>query len=343
MSVVKINDKYKLMNISGTYDKLPVGVYTLSFNEGTKEYELDEQPSFVLPPKVYGNHDVVHRWLKSYKVNSHKNMGIILSGIKGGGKTITAQKFCIESGLPVIIINSPFEGADFINFLISPKIGECIIFIDEFEKVYNTDNYYDRTKAKDLLTLMDGTYNTKLIFLLTVNTYNLGEFFINRLGRVKYRKDFSDLDDATIDEVIDDMLINKEHRDSIKLFFSRVNMCTFDLLTNLIKEMNLFNEDALEVGKHLNLRAEPKKYNVIEEYDGKEYKCRTIMLTPGMKEITISRDDTYYLPEEMDEVYSVNIQTDNAEIIRIDSTSFIIKYENLKFKFIEEPTFNLVF
>jgi hypothetical protein len=269
-------------------------------------------------------------------------MGIILSGVKGGGKTITAQKFCIESNLPVIIINSPFEGAAFINFLIDPRIGECIILIDEFEKVYNTDNYYDRTKAKDLLTLMDGTYNTKLIFLLTVNDYNLGEFFVNRLGRIKYRKDFSDLTSDIIDEVIEDMLINKSHKDSIKGFFERVNICTFDLLTNLIKEMNLFNEDAYEVGKHLNLRSEPKIYTVIEEYNGLDHKGRKISLTPGLKQITVNREDTDYLPEEMEDTYSVTIPLDKADVIKFDTSSFIIKYEGLKFKFNEEK-YSLVF
>jgi hypothetical protein len=342
MSVIKINGKYKLMNITGSYEKLPVGVYTLSYNESNGEYELDEQPAFALPNKIYGNHEVIHRWLKSYKVNSHKNMGIILSGVKGGGKTITAQKFCIESNLPVIIINSPFEGAAFINFLIDPRIGECIILIDEFEKVYNTDNYYDRTKAKDLLTLMDGTYNTKLIFLLTVNTYNLGEFFINRLGRIKYRKDFTDLSQDIIDEVIEDILINKDHKDSIKGFFERVNICTFDLLTNLIKEMNLFNEDAFEVGKHLNLRAEPKQYSVVEEYGGLDHKCRKISLTPGIKQLTVNREDTDYLPEAMEDTYSVTIPLDKAEVIKIDTTSFIIKFDGFKFKFNEE-SFSLVF
>ena len=270
-------------------------------------------------------------------------MGIILSGVKGGGKTITAQKFCVESKLPVIVVNEPFEGADFVNFLINPEIGEAIIFIDEFEKVFDQDRYYDKNKARDLLTLMDGTYQTRLIFLLTVNTYNLSDYFVNRLNRVKYRKDYIDLEQSVIDHVIDDMLINKQHRDSIRIFFEKINMCTFDLLVNLIKEMNLFNEDALEVGKYLNLRSEPKKYYVSEEYGGKEYRCRELMLTPDTKEITISRDDTNYLPTEMEDDYNITIKLEQAEIIKIDPTSFVLKYEGLKFKFIQYTHMSLVF
>lgn len=343
MAVVQTNNEYRFANITNSYSTLPQGVYSLRYDNHAHEYFLTKQEDFRLPSKVYGNHDVIYRWLRSYKENSTKNMGIILSGIKGGGKTITAQKFCVESNLPVIVINEPFEGADFINFLTNPELGEAIVFIDEFEKVFDQDRYYDKNKARDLLTLMDGTYQTRLIFLLTVNTYNLSDYFVNRLNRVKYRKDYIDLEDSVIEEVIDDLLINKEHRDSIRIFFEKINMCTFDLLVNLIKEMNLFNEDALEVGKYLNLRSEPKKYFVTEEYNGKEYNCREIMMSPDTKEITISRDDTNYLPSEMEDDYNINIKLEQAEIIKIDNASFVIKHEGFKFKFIQFTHSSLVF
>lgn len=345
MAVIQTNTEFRFANITGSYNKLPVGVYSLRYDGRANEYYLTKQEDFQLPSKVYGNHDIIHRWIRSYEQNSSKNMGIILSGIKGGGKTITAQKFCIESKRPVIVINEPFEGADFISFLTNPELGEAIIFIDEFEKVFDQERYYDKNKARDLLTLMDGTYQTRLIFLLTVNTYNLSDFFVNRLNRVKYRKDYIDLEQSVIDEVIQDLLINKSHAESIKVFFDKINMCTFDLLVNLIKEMNLFNEDALEVGKHLNLRSEPRKYYVSEEYNGKEYRCRDLMMSPDTKEITISRDDTNYLPEEMEDNYSVHIKLEQAEIIKIDddNSSFVIKHDGFRFKFIQFTHTSLVF
>jgi hypothetical protein len=106
--------------------------------------------------------------------------------------------------------------------------------------------------------------------------------------------------------------------------------------------MNLFNEDAFEVGKHLNLRAEPKQYSVVEEYGGLDHKCRKISLTPGIKQLTVNREDTDYLPEAMEDTYSVTIPLDKAEVIKIDTTSFIIKFDGFKFKFNEE-SFSLVF
>jgi len=342
MAVIQTDNKFVLMDITNTYDKLPVGVYQLNYNARENEYFLIKQNDFVLPPKVYGDHGIIHRWLKSYKYNAHKNMGIILSGLKGGGKTITAQKFCIEANLPVILINEPFDGSGFINFLVNPKIGECIIFIDEFEKVYKQSEYSERNKANDFLSLMDGAYNTKLIFLLTVNTFELNEYFVNRLNRIKYRKDYTDLDQETMNSVIDDMLINKGHKDSIGVFFEKINMCTFDLLVNLIKEMNLFNEDALTVGRYLNLRCEPKRYKVYEVYDGKDYLCRDLLMSTDAKNITIHRDDTYYLPVENEDDYSVKINMDDATVIKQDANNFILIYENLKFK-LHQLSFTSVF
>lgn len=343
MSVLQVNNKFSVMDVTNTYEKLPVGIYTLCFNARENEYYLTKQEDFKLPPKIYGKHEIVHRWLKSFKNNSHKNMGIILSGVKGGGKTITAQKFCIEANMPVIIINEPFEGVDFVNFLINPALGECIIFIDEFEKVFDQERYYDKNKARDLLTLMDGTYQTKLIFLLTVNKYELSDYFVNRLNRVKYRKDYIDLEQDVIDEVIEDLLINKEHAESIKIFFQKINMCTFDLLVNLIKEMNLFNEDALEVGKYLNLRSEPKRYWVYEEYGGKEYKCSDLNMSPDLKEITIGRHDTNYLPAEMEDDYNITVKLIDADIVKIDPQTFVLKHNGFKFKFMECSKISLVF
>jgi len=282
MSIIQSGHRLTFTDVDATYDKLPAGNYMLKRDPRSGEFYLVQKEDFVMPKKVYGDHSIVDRWLESWKHNSNKNLGILLTGLKGTGKTITAQKFCMDSQLPVIIVGEPYEGSEFVDFLTNPKLGQCIIFIDEFEKVYNRDNQYD------MLSLMDGNYSTRLIFLLTVNEERINEYLINRLNRIKYRKAYGDLEFELVDEVIDDMLINKDHRESIHQFFEKVNMRTFDLLTNLIKEMNLFNEDAIACGRHLNLKAESKYYNVVEVLDGHEFECYPTSWVPG-NDIEISR------------------------------------------------------
>lgn len=261
MNIIESNGVFKVGHVTGIHEELPQGNYLLKFDP-REGYYLVQKPDFKLPSKIYGNHSIIDRWLKSYKHNSEKNLGIVLAGIKGSGKTITAQKFCIESKMAVIIINEQFYGSDFIDFI--TQFNNVIIFIDEFEKVYA-----DKKISYDMLSLMDGNYQTKMIFLLTVNELNIDYYLTNRLNRLKYKKDYIDLDRETVDAVIEDLLINKNHRESIYKFFKKVNMWTFDLLVNIIKEMNLFNEDAIECGQHLNLAAEVKKYEVWEQIDGK--------------------------------------------------------------------------
>jgi hypothetical protein len=292
MSVIQNGTKYSFANITDTYTTLPKGNYLLKFDP-REGYFLEKKDDFVLPKKIYGDQSIINRWLKSWETNSSKNLGILLAGVKGSGKTITAQKFCVESELPVIIINELFHGSDFVDFITSPKLGECVVFLDEFEKIYSKQEF-----QHELLSIMDGNYSTKLIFLLTVNEDKLNDYLVNRLNRIKYCKTYYDLDTETINSVIDDMLINKEHTQSIHSFFEKVNLKTFDLLVNLIKEMNLFNEDALICGSHLNLKPHSKIYEVYEIFNNKEYPCYSSNFFPGLEWLDIERKTLEYIPTD---------------------------------------------
>lgn len=337
MSIIKNGNKYSIVNFDATYDQLPKGNYILRFSP-MDGYFLEEKEAFSLPPKIYGDHSIVSRWLRSWENNSAKNLGILLTGLKGAGKTITAQKFCIDSGLPVILISEEFYGSDFVNFLTKKEIGPAIVFIDEFEKIYShTENQFD------LLSLMDGNFSTKLVFLLTVNAYRINDYLINRPNRIKYVKQYGDLDASIIEEVIEDMLVNKEHKASIYTFLKKVNMSTFDILTSLIKEMNLFQEDAIECGKHLNLRSEPRFYEVFETFRGKEYPCHGLNLASDAKSVEVSRRDTDYLPDDVDaegeyifdHQWRIDLEFEKCEVTEINDKDFIVKdvVKNLEFRF----------
>jgi hypothetical protein len=369
MSVVQSGQKFQFSNVTGTYDKLPVGNYLLKYDQREGFY-LIKKEDFILPKKVYGDHSIVHRWLKSWDNNSTKNMGILLKGVKGSGKTITAQLFCVESNLPVIIINEHFSDSDFVDFLTNPELGECIIFIDEFEKTFKNND-----QQQELLSLMDGNYSTNLIFLLTVNEDRLTDYMVNRLNRIKYCKSYDDLDFEVMEQVIEDLLVNKSHKQSIYQFFDKVNIRTFDLLVNLIKEMNLFNEDANVCGGHLNLKPEIRTYEVYEIINNKEFPCYSSKWPPNSQTIDIDRREIGYLPfktnrskedfeiereniafgllpakkptdDEISEYWdwSVELPTEECTIER-KGKSFVVEHpkSGLKFRFKEEPKYNLVF
>lgn len=276
MKILKNGDVLRFGPELEVQSQLEKGVYIVG--QDMNGFFLTRKPDLTLPAKVYGDHSVVDRWLKSFEYNTSKNMGILLNGLKGTGKTITAQILCVKSELPIILIDQPYGGPDFMNFITNPLIGKCVIFIDEFEKVYRESD--ERSSQEGLLQLMDGAYQTRFLFLLTSNEPRINKFLINRLGRIKYRQNYNELPKDIMLSVIDDMLVRPEHRQSIIDFFERFDMCTYDILVNMIKEVNLFNENAFTCAKYLNLEPEDRSYTVKAIYNGVEYFAYTNGFSP---------------------------------------------------------------
>jgi hypothetical protein len=346
MIILQSEDQYSLAGLTATHQKLPVGTYIVQFSD-TRGYYLVRKEDFKLPSKTYGDFAITDRWIKSYQHNSEKNLGIILSGIKGSGKTITAQKFCIDSGLPVIMLTNAWSGAAFTDFITSPVFNNCIIFIDEFEKVYPDHNDPDgNNPQKDLLSLMDGNFPTKLIFLLTVNEFHINEYLINRLNRIKYRKHYDSIEQDVMDQVIDDLLSVEylKYRNTIYDFFDKLGMCTFDLLVNLIKEMNLFGEDALQCAKHLNLRGEARFYHVYEIVGEEEHQCASVTLSPDQTELYIERKKIDYLPKKRQN-WDLYVSLGKCEIEKKNKDMFIATdIENkTTLKFVAQPRLSMLF
>lgn len=274
MAILQKDSQFTFSNVTATYDKLPVGVYHLLFDDRIGYY-LNKKEDFKLPSKIYGDHSIVERWLTSYRTNDTKNLGIVLSGLKGTGKTITAQMLCNESKLPIILITDGFDGSDFVNFMSQPELNECVVFVDEYEKIYPS-GYNSKVNVTDFLSLMDGNFKSHKIFLLTVNEFKINEFLINRPSRIKYRKIYEQLEYDVLEEVIEDLLINKNFKDSIIQFFNKLDFTTFDILISMINEINLFNEDAMSCAKYLNLELNTVNYNVFEIIDDKKFECSDV-------------------------------------------------------------------
>lgn len=270
MNIVQSGDEIFLVQDMPKISKLAKGNYLLKFDPNKGGFYLKKKEDFILPAKIYGDNSIIKRYLNSYK-NTTRNLGVLLSGLKGAGKTVLCQELCVASELPVIIISQGYSGTAFVDFITAPEWGDCIIFIDEFEKVYNDRNEEgEPTSPSDLLQIMDGGYPTHYLYLLTCNEMRISEFLVNRPGRIRYRKHYNNLSKEVIDEVIADSLKNKKHAKSVHNFLNKLGIKTFDLLTAIIKDMNLYGEDANECGQHFNLDAEKNSYTVHELYEGKK-------------------------------------------------------------------------
>ena len=365
MSILQIGTNFFFSEVTNLTEKLEEGVYTLKYDERKGEYYLQQANNFSLPSKIYGDHSIVDRWLKTWQ-NTSKNLGICLAGMKGSGKTITAQLFCIKTKAPIIIIDEePVDPIAFKSLITSPHLDGGVIFLDEFEKVFKGSDAQNR-----FLNLMDGAYNTHLVFLLTVNEPSLSNYMSNRLGRIKYYKEYGNLDDLIIDEIIEDRLVYKEHKQSIYDFLEKVDIISMDILVNVINDVNLFNESALECAKHLNIQNEPQFYKVIEVFKDLEYlvgvqkisfdnfnresilirrydyKAYEKFLNKCQEIENLSEKDKQFIKQELDDSYELIISSTKHKILSKNKSLVLIKTQDTDshyIKLVAEDKKNLIF
>lgn len=245
-------------DIRGMHSTLPVGVYNLQMDNSG--YFLTKVPDITLPTKIYGDTSIVDRWLDTYHSKT-RNLGVLLSGLKGSGKTITAKMLALKSGLPIITINEPFCGSDFASFLSDESLGNCVIFIDEYEKIYSSGN---KEGSDNLLSILDGPYDMHHLFIFTVNNEYLSDSMVNRPSRIYYRKQYTSLSPDVVQEVVDDLLICPEHKEDVILTCNRLHELSYDILISIIDEVNRFNEPASKCIEHMNLTPKNLRFDVTQ-------------------------------------------------------------------------------
>ena len=246
--IIQNNDIYSIGNVTGNYDKLPIGTYRLRFNERAGEFYLVRIEDFELPSKLYGDFSICDRIINTFN-NTSRNLGVLLTGEKGSGKTITAKKVCMNANLPVIIIDENFNQIELISFLADPSIGSCTILIDEFEKVYCCRG----CDSTIILQLLDGASNSHHLFILTCNkTQDVNDYLLNRPSRIYYRKEYDSVPEDVIEEIIECELLNKEFKSEVYEVLNQFTTITYDILMSFLKEVNLYNESPLECAKLMN-------------------------------------------------------------------------------------------
>jgi hypothetical protein len=230
-------------------EALPPGNYVLKLDDMIGFF-LDKIDDFKLPEKIYGDcAEKTQRILNTFR-DRNQNTGVLLVGEKGSGKTLLMRKLSIESNLPVIIINNSFVGDNFNSFL-SSITQPAIVLFDEFEKIYKKD------KQEHILTLLDGTYQSNKLFIITSNNkWQLDENMKNRPGRIYYMFEYHGLDEDFIREYCNDNLVDKTKINrlvALSKFFSEFN---FDMLAAIVEETNRYGEDPGKLLTVLNIRPE---------------------------------------------------------------------------------------
>lgn len=264
----------------GNYTKnLGRGLYNVSFHDRKGMYLEKTDEKFEFQHKIYGvEHELIDRVVKTYD-HTNRNLGVLLNGVKGTGKTVTSKLIANRIDVPVLIINDLLPGI--VDFLNSIK-QDVIIFIDEYEKIFK--------ERHELLTIMDGVLTTehRKLFILTTNETYINDNLLQRPGRIRYFKTFGNLKPAVVEEIVDDFLVHTSFKKDVIKFISSLQLITIDIVKSIIEEVNI-HEESPEVFKDIfNCKKLTGRYNVYE---------LTPNATGGMTEtkihdsVKINRDD----------------------------------------------------
>lgn len=235
-------------------DELPVGIYTLNYNRRNYKVEAKHNgEKFKVPKKTYClDERFINRVLDTFGRRG-TNLGVLMNGYKGSGKSVTAKIICNRLDLPVFVMNEKLD-ADDIQVFINALQQDCVLFIDEYEKVFGRDG--------ELLTLMDGSLNLKnnILFLLTSNEMDVNQNLFNRPSRVFFIKQFGGLEESEIAEILDDYLEKPVIREEIVSLIKSFEEVTIDNIMLFLEEVNYANTaDLGDILKHLNIRFRPQK------------------------------------------------------------------------------------
>ena len=264
---LKLKDTVKYVDADSVDDlklskEVPVGVWKLSCAKFVGFY-LEETEIKLSHGKIYGDaQDIADHVAEAFEKNDpNKNLGVLFSGEKGLGKTLTTrlvlEKFYGKK--PIIIISEYINGmTDFIS-----NFKGCVVLMDEFEKFTggNTDSEDENslTKQESLLSIFDGnTGCSGNLFLLTANnTYKLNENLKSRPGRMRYHYKFISENATVVRNYCNDNLNNKEIIEDVVETLGGAGFVSMDILSSFVDELNKFpDKKPSEVLKYFNIENE---------------------------------------------------------------------------------------
>jgi hypothetical protein len=242
-------------------EALPPSIYELHHEEEKGFFLTNVDGAFTVSETLYGDvESLTCRVMTSFE-KMEGNLGVLFSGPKGLGKTLTVKTICktaLDRGLPVIMVKENFGSiVSFIDTICQP----CVVVLDEFEKLYpnHQKTGHDELEGQEsLLNMFDSALASKKLFLLTCNDiHNISEYLINRPGRIHYHFRINRLSVEEIREYCADNLTGELHHliPDICSLGTRMPDFSYDMLRSIIFELNTYICGLEEVKTILNIDA----------------------------------------------------------------------------------------
>lgn len=237
-------------------------------------FYLEKGDNFTPISRMYGDIDkktkmVINTYLD--RLSKNINTGVLLSGLKGSGKTLQAKSIAnelrVKYEIPTIIISNTYN-TSLLSLYLKDISDPAVIIFEEFEKLYKSsgsESEYENSRMsthdsqEGLLTLLDGVMNSNKLFLFTCNdTKHINELLLNRPGRVWYHFSYKGLDESVVEEYCCELLNDEESINQVKLLCDYLDDgFTFDIMQCIVEECIRCKAKPLDIIQHMNIKPEP--------------------------------------------------------------------------------------
>ena len=265
------------------YNELPAQSYVVRFSERRGFFLEKYNDMDIKEPKVYGVHEEkVNKVLNMFE-KQDRNLGVILSGDKGIGKSLFAKMLAnaaIQKGIPMIVVDRYVPG---LASYIEDIEQEVMVLFDEFDKTFGEvkSREGEASPQTNLLSLFDGLSAGKKLFVVTCNELRkLNEYLINRPGRFHYHFRFEYPSANEIRAYLEDKMEVEYYSeiDNVVSFANKISL-NYDCLRAIATELNtgLTFSEAI---KDLNIiNTEQQLYNIMLRYNnGSVFRAQNISL-----------------------------------------------------------------
>ena len=265
---IKVGEKIVNKPTGLDYDLINGKVYNLKWDRYNGMSYFEEDGLLSLPTKVYTtkSDDIFIKRVNTYFQKTSKlSTGVMLSGIKGTGKTVMAKVIAKNSNLPIIVVDEDYPTGRINDFFRKFETPVTIIF-DEVDKHWDTE---------DLLGWLDGVQtNAKKLVLFTCNNEDrVNDYLKDRCSRVRYIRHFEANDNARfLREILRDKGIAEDKiEDTYTFIVNNFGLLSIDNILSFIDEKLLFPElSNEEIFNDMNISSKKGKKNIIGETPDEE-------------------------------------------------------------------------
>lgn len=236
------------------FDKLEPWIYSNpSYCEQSNQLSLTRTSVlFDIPKKIYGNSSNLADLILADYSKKGEVLGALLVGKKGMGKSLLSEKISmkmIKKNVPVIHITRPVSALA-INKAVE-VLAPCVLYLEEFEKCFT-----DPQDVPVFLNMFSSTTIKGLMVIIAANDISNVMYnpLLDRPQRLRFRINYNNIDDNTVDEILSDVELSKTQKQVYKEWVksSKPNIDSLITLVKLTKHI-VNPEDLVEYISILNV------------------------------------------------------------------------------------------